>query len=223
MTEPTPVKVKHDNPGRPRKSSDPQPRTPGARAAWRRVRDNPGSWHNLVALGLNESLGTHLSLLFAENRLTEAQADAGRNFAMLAGKYDRHYAIVHRGMRSPAYEAGYGGRSDEVALAERQGAVKEYERNAKKIKKRYMDACAALGMDIIETVSGIYRVAQERRLFDLIERVCVMDQYCPAAEIPMLRAGLEFLAKHWNIRPDDHGKIVSSHAPGARLGSKGRK
>jgi hypothetical protein len=188
---------------------------------WRRIRENPGSWHNLIALGANESLGTQLGLLFAENHLTEAQADAGRHFAILAGHYDHHYAVAARGVRSPAYEVGFGGRSDEVAVAERGGAIKEYERKAKKIRKKWLKACDALGID--ERTSIGYRHGQERRLLDIIERVCIEDQYCPAAQIPLLRTGLELLARHWDIKPNEHGKIVTVHSPGARLGSKGKR
>lgn len=208
--------------GRRKKQRETQPRWPGARAIWRRVRENPRSWHNLVKLGLNESLGSQLALLFAENALTEEQAEAGRYFAETAGQYDRHFGLVKRGLASMAYDSGFGGRDDEVVRAERTRTVRDYERKARKVKKKWAKICNALGVPLNEGQSQHGHIP-DFKVFDLIMNVCVHDRHCDAGDVPLLRSGLEAMVIRLGIAAPEHHKIVASHAPGARLGSRGRR
>jgi hypothetical protein len=181
---------------------------PGTWAKWRRVRDNPDSFYGVVQLGCNESLGSQLAILFGTNQLDEAEANAGRHFAELAGKYDRHHGITRRGLRSPAYETGRAGRDDEVVRAERTDTIVDYERRARRIKTKWRKSCDAIGNE---------------KLLGLLEEVCIHDQHCALADRAALKAGLAILARRWGFNVPDHGRtIVSHHEPGAKLGSKGR-
>ena len=178
-----------------------EPRFEGYRTMWRRIRDNPNSWSNIQKLGANESLGSQLGLLYAEREITERLADAGRYFAMLAGKYDRYHSVSKRVLGSPAYENGYGGRTDEVARAERAGTLAEYERKAKKIKRHWRRACEVLGNDMPDD-EFVIKANYQRRLFDLMEAVCIRDEHCPFQDIPAFRSGLEMLARKFGFTED---------------------
>jgi hypothetical protein len=184
----------------PPRKRDQDSRWPGDVAMWKRVADNPQSWEHIRTLGANESLGSKLGLLYARRIITEGQANAGRHFAELAGRYDRNHE-VRRSVGSPAYSLGFG-RDDEVVRNEHLGTIRDYERRVKRVDRKWRKTLEVIGTAI-----------------EVLEKVCIHDEYCPPGQVANLVAALAILAKRWGFDVPDHGRrIVTSHQPGAKLG-----
>jgi len=173
-----------------------KPRHPGAEQVWRRLREADEEWDMLIKYSANESLGSHISLLRAQNEITAFHADAARYFAKFCARADHYAGTPKRSAASPAYELGFfKSRNDEEALARLQGTIKDYERRANGIRKRW---------DRIHSYIG------DEKVFSLLLDVCVQDVRCPTLQIPVLRRALEILVHKLGlnrIRPEDKPRM----------------
>lgn len=115
-----------------------------ANVQWRRLKDN---FDELVAkAGANPEIGSVVTRWVLYGHLSKPEGLAGRLVGEIIGRYERYWNAhgLTRTSRSQSYERGTGGMSDEIARHEANGTLREYERRAKRAKKRYEKLCSII-------------------------------------------------------------------------------
>lgn len=173
-----------------------EPRVQGYMNIHRRGKDLVNDWPGAVAQLRNEMAGSVLAKHCMAGDLTFAQTSAGRYYATLVGQFDHYYGISRRQMASPAYERGYGA-DDEVQRHMRDGTVDEYERRAKRLRKRW---------NKIQNIIG-----EAGQMREIVDKVAVYDTPIHHHDIPALASGLELLARHFGFNPAGEHQNRESH------------
>lgn len=170
--------------------ADHEPRRQGHETLHKRGQELVHNWPAALRKLGNEAIATYIGKHLMAGDITERQASAGRLYAMAVGRHDRFFGITNREMKSASYDAGFGGQDDEVARRERDGTIAEYERRAKKVKRRWERMHDAI-------TDG------ER---EVVERVCVRDLPILSTSIPVMVDGLQRLSFFFGL--DDRGEFV---------------
>lgn len=173
-----------------------EPRVQGYMNIHRRGKDLVNDWPGAVAQLRNEMAGSVLAKHNMAGDLSYAQTSAGRFYASLAGQFDHFFNVNKRQMASPAYERGYGA-DDEVQRHMRDGTVSDYERRAKRLRKRW---------DKVHIIIGLAGPTRS-----VLEKVCIYDDPIHYQDIPALKAGLELLAQHFGFNPSGERKEREAH------------
>lgn len=161
-----------------RKRPEYQPRHAGANNLARRVHDG---FRTMVKLGLDARWASTVGRLHLDGKLSELEVQAAWVYAAIAAGYDHHHTPSRRTAKSQAYEISRG-EVDEIELAIRNGSINDLERRARRVKKRWDRAVAALG-------------PQE----ELAARVCLSDESIPDEAVPRFKRGLFALAVEFKL------------------------
>lgn len=163
----------------------------------RRGQDLVNDWPGAVRQLRNEMAGSVLAKHMMAGDLSFAQTSAGRYYAKLAGEFDGFFGLQKRGAKSPAYERGFG-NDDEVERRQRDGTIKEYEKMAKRLRKRW---------EKVHRIIGEYGPVRT-----IIEKVCIYDTPILSVDVPALTSGLELLAHHFGFNPaGEHERESHGH------------
>lgn len=112
------------------------PKQRNARTGWKRIQHNID---DLVAkTAANPELGSVISRWVLFGHLTRGEGMAARLYGEIVGEFERFFMDgVKRNAQSPSYQRGTAGAQDIIAKKERLGTIADYERAAKRAKKRY--------------------------------------------------------------------------------------
>lgn len=137
-------------------------RNPQANIQWRRLKDN---FDEVVARTTKSpEMGSVITRWVLFGHLTKGQGYAARLVGEIVGRHERMWNAhnLPRTSGSPSFQRGTAGAMDDIARAEREGTIEDFERKAKRAKKRYTRLMAMLDK---------YPGAQE-----VLFKVCVFDE-----------------------------------------------
>lgn len=168
------------------------PKQRNARIAWKRIKDNIDDL--VLKTGANPELGSVISRWVLFGHLDRKEGYAARMYGEIVGAYDRFHVEGRRGAKSPSYERGTAGAQDVIAKKERDGTIADYEREARKAKKRYARVIKVLDR---------FPLAKDK-----LDEVCVFDQeiateYRPHLKIVLRKLGQEFGIIAPDRKPED--------------------
>ena len=176
------------------RSKTPQQRN--ARVAWKRIKDNIDDL--VLKVGQNPELGSVISRWVLFGHLSRAEGYAARLYAEIVGQYERFFVEGSRLARSPSYERGTAGAQDVIAKHERLGTIADYERAARRARKRYNRAIKVLDR---------FPLAKQR-----LDEVCVEHVEIDASLRPHVAVVLRMLAVEFGlVSARDRDKKESKH------------
>lgn len=110
-------------------------RNPGLQ--WRRIRDNFDDLVNQTSV--NPEIGSEISRLVLFGQLSKGEGMAARRYGEIVGAYERFWNVdrINRTARSPSWSRGFGGEDNEIERRTVNGTISDYERAAKRAKKKY--------------------------------------------------------------------------------------
>lgn len=210
-----------------RRRPEHQPKHAGANIWAKRVHDG---FQTMRRLGLSPEWGSVVGTLHLEGALTELEVQAAFVYCEAAARYDRYHPTnerTPRTVKSQAYQASFGGM-DEFERSRLTGTITEYERRARRARKRWNSAVSAI--DPGHMVALELPPDQERKIpplpprsarREIVDRVCLSDERVPDHLVPHLKEGLQRLAKalglevhHGNVAIENRQKLKTMDVKG---------
>lgn len=211
-----------------RRRPDYQPKHAGANIWAKRVHDG---FQVLRRLGLSPEWGSVVGTLHLEGKLSELEVQAAFVYCEATARYDRYHPTnerTPRTVKSQAYQASFGGM-DEFERSRLTGTIGEYERRARRARKRWYTAVSAIdpghmaALDLApDPERKIPPLPPRSARREIIDRVCLSDERVPDHLIPYLKEGLQRLAKSLGLEVHHSHVAIENHQKLKTMDAKGR-
>lgn len=161
----------------------------GENVEWQRIKSLDASV--LDAKKVSREVASVLGRWLLFNHLTPLEAEAGRRYAYIVGRFERHFLQGRRTARSPSFERAYG-EDQEVERHHQLGTIKDYEAKAKKARRHY---------DKLQKIVGVYADPLTKRnpLRDAITDMCCSDIEPPPAYRTEIAAVLRHVGHEFGV------------------------
>lgn len=167
----------------------PRNRTGAENVQWQRIKSLDAAV--LDANRIARDAASVLGRWFLFKHLTPLEAEAGRRYAYIVGRFERHFLQGRRTARSPSFERAYG-EDQEVERHHQRGTIDDYEASARKAKRHYQK---------LQKIMAIYEDPLTKRnpLRDAITDMCCSDIEPPAEYRQQIAAVLRHVGHEFGV------------------------
>ena len=161
----------------------------GEHVEWQRLKSLDASV--LDAKKISREAASVLGRWLLFKHLTPFEAESGRRYAYIVGRFERHFLQGRRTARSPSFERAYG-EDQEVERHHQRGTIDDYEASARKAKRHYAK---------LQKIMAIYEDPLTKRnpLRDAITDMCCSDIEAPPAYREQIAAALRHVGKEFGV------------------------
>lgn len=148
-------------------------------------------------LGLRPEWASQIGMMHLDGKLSELEMQAALFYAEVAARYDHFHPVALKArapIRGQVYDAARG-EIDEIERHRAGGTITEYERRARRARKRYQKAMGAV---------------PNLKDQEILDRACLFDQRIPEADVPSLKLSLAMLASRFALRPYSADAMVEN-------------
>lgn len=128
-------------------------------------------------------------LLFGH--LTPFEAEGGRRYAHIMGRFDRYFTEGQRTARAQSYQNAYG-EDQELERRKVNGSIDAYEKTARRARRQY-DKLQAILANYADPISG------RNFLKDALDQMCCEDVEPPAQYRADIAAALRHVGKAFGV------------------------
>lgn len=181
------------------------PRSISAKYHHPKHRDRRGEnveWHRIKALlsldeqvlkskGISREIGDVIGRWLLFRHLTPFEAEAGRRYAFVMGRFDRFFTEGRRTARSQSYERAYG-EDQELERRKFENTLDGYEKSARRAKRHYerLQACLA---PFADAATG------RNFIKDALDQMCCENIEPPAQYRSQIAGVLRLVGKEFGV------------------------